>query len=112
MWRIGLIGLGVLAGCVHAPAIIEAPRLEPDELALLLPAKVADKEGWSRDLRIALDVNTLPADVEHACGIVAVDDQESGFQAKPAVRNLQKSARKAQEEKADDRGPRGAKFPK
>lgn len=110
MWRIGLLWLGFLAGCVHAPAVIEAPRLEPEELARLLPPKVADKDGWARDLRVALDVDQLDADVEHACAVIAVAEQESGFQANPAVPNLPQIARRALEEKAAGLGPLGPTF--
>ena len=79
----------------------------PDQVAQLLPSKVQDKDGWARDLVSALDTNRLPIDVEHACAVIAVTEQESGFQANPAVANLPKIARRALEEKAKALGPLG-----
>jgi hypothetical protein len=110
MWRLALL-LVFTAGCIHtSPAVIEQPRLEPEAIALLLPAKVQDKDGWARDLRVALDTNRLDADVEHVCAVIAVAGQESGFQANPAVPRLPQIARKALEEKANGLGPLGPTF--
>ncbi len=110
MWR-PFLALVVLSGCVHtAPAVADTPRLAPDAIAQLLPAKVADKDGWARDLRVALDANRLDADVAHVCAVIAVAEQESGFQANPAVARLPQIARKALEEKAAGLGPLGPTF--
>lgn len=69
-----------------------------------------DKDGWARDLVAALDTNQLSIDVAHACAVIAVTEQESGFQANPAVANLPKIARRALEEKAQALGPLGSSF--
>lgn len=100
----------VLAACVHAPAPLEKPHLQPDQVASLLPSRAQDKEGWARDLVMALDTNGLPVDVEHACAVIAVAEQESGFQANPVVPNLPAIARKALEEKARALGPLGPRI--
>jgi hypothetical protein len=102
-----LLSTLILAGCAHAPRAIEPPRLQPDQVAQLLPSKVQDKDGWARDLVAALDTNRISIDVEHLCGVIAVTDQESGFQANPVVQNLPKIARRALEEKAQALGPLG-----
>jgi hypothetical protein len=98
------------SGCVHfaSPQPPDAPpRLSNDEVAELLPGRVHDKQGWAEDLVAALDENKLPIDVTHVCGVVAVAEQESGFQANPAVPNLPAIARRALEEKARGLGPLG-----
>jgi hypothetical protein len=105
-----LLSILLLAGCAHSPLPVEKPRLLPDQVAQLLPSKVQDKDGWARDLVSALDTNQLPIDVEHACAVIAVAEQESGFQANPVVPNLPKIARRALEEKAKALGPLGPSF--
>ena len=98
----------LLSGCVHLAQVQPpAPRLDPDEVAQLLPSKTQDKEGWARDLILALDTNQLPVDVPHVCAVVAIAEQESGFQADPAVPNLPLIARRALEQKAHALGPLG-----
>ena len=105
--RRALVSILLLAGCAHTPRPVEQPRLLPEQVARLLPPKVQDKDGWARDLVAALDANKLPIDVEHACAVIAVAEQESGFQANPAVPNLPVIARRALEEKASALGPLG-----
>jgi len=109
MQRALLFGL-LLAGCAHGLRPAEPLRLQPDQVAQLLPAKVQDRDGWARDLVAALDTNRLPIDVEHACAVIAVADQESGFQANPQVPNLPAIARRALEQKAQALGPLGPAF--
>ncbi len=105
--RAGLASM-LLTGCVHFAAPVEAPAaLDPPQVVELLPAKVKDKEGWAGDLIDALDRNGLPVDVVHVCAVVAVAEQESGFQANPVVPNLPAIARKALEQKAHALGPLG-----
>ena len=105
-----LLFVVLLVGCAHAPRPIEELRLQPDQVALLLPPRVQDKDGWARDLVSALDTNKIPNDIEHACAVIAVVEQESGFQANPAVPNLPAIARRALEEKASGLGPLGPSF--
>ena len=105
-----LLFLLFVTGCVHTPPVTESARLQVDQVAQLLPSKVKDRDGWARDLVAALDANALDLDVPHACAVIAVVDQESGFQANPAVPNLPAIARKALEEKAKGLGPLGPSF--
>jgi hypothetical protein len=96
------------SACVHS-ARLEAPSgLSAEEIAARIPSKVADRDGWARDLRVALDTNHLPADEEHVCAAIAVVDQESGFHANPEVPRLGAIARKALNEKAGGLGPLAA----
>src|SRR3989442_1356113 len=68
------------AACVRSTRADVEPALDVSELAARLPAKVADKDGWARDLELAFELDGLPLDEAHACAVIAVVDQESGFQ--------------------------------
>jgi hypothetical protein len=92
------------AGCVHRAAVEPPNGLSAEEIAARIPDKVADRDGWSRDLKLALEVNRLPADEEHVCAAIAVVDQESGFHANPEVPHLAGIAKKAIAQRA---GPFG-----
>lgn len=98
--------LALATGCVRAARSDAGhPKLDVEEVAHVLPQKVADRDGWARDLLAALDANGLNPDAEHVCAVVAVVDQESGFQANPAVPNLAAIARKEMKAKAAKLGP-------
>lgn len=101
--RTGLAAMLLLLGvsCVRATRPDDAvPELDPSEIAARIPAKVQDREGWAEDLKFALELDGLPADEQHVCGVIAVVAQESGFQANPVVPNLAKIARAQIAEKA------------
>ena len=68
-------------------------KLRPEALALrLLPAAVADRPGWARDLHDALAGNGIPPSAENLCAVIAVTEQESTFQADPVVPGLARIA--------------------
>ncbi|MGV3620273.1 MAG: DUF1615 family protein [Archangium sp.] len=104
MRTLGVLLCLLMAGCTRR---VTPPRLSVDEVAALFPAKVDDRDGWARDLITALDDNKLPVDLEHACSVIAVAEQESGVVANPVVPNLPAIARKALDEKAEKLGPLG-----
>ncbi len=72
-----------------------------------IPEKVTDREGWARDLLAALDEQEQPADPETVCQVLAIIEQESGFQADPAVPGLAKLLRAKLDEKVEKLGPLG-----
>jgi len=101
--------LGLLAvSCVRAARPYAVVELDVQEIAARIPSKVADREGWAADLDFALNLNELPADEAHVCAVIAVVDQESGFQANPVVPNLATIARKEISAKAAKLGPLAA----
>ncbi|WP_370458964.1 DUF1615 family protein [Aggregicoccus sp. 17bor-14] len=85
------------------------PRLTAELAARLLPPRVpaAEREGWSRDVLAALDAHELPPDAPHLCGVFAIIEQESGFQANPVVPELPRIVREGLEAKAKKLGPLG-----
>ena len=100
----------LLAGC----ATIEEPR-EPGYRPLtaaegralvgrLLPGSVADRAGWATDIYAAIAVLDLPPTPENICAVVAVTEQESGFQVDPAVPGLAGIARKEIDRRRESAG--------
>jgi hypothetical protein len=95
-----LIGLGtalLLAGCAGEQPKA-APDLNPtDARALIegsLPRNVRDRPGWATDMYTAFTVLTVTPNRENICAVVAVIEQESGFQVDPAIPGLGVIARK------------------
>ena len=77
------------------------------ELTAKIPEKVTDREGWATDVLAALDALQLPADPDTVCQVLAVIEQESGFQADPAVAGLAKLLRSELDKKVEKLGPLG-----
>ena len=93
----------VLAGCA-APS---PPGLTINEararVAAKLPEKLADRAGWAADIHAAMEALRVELTEANICAVVAVTEQESGFQVDPVVPNLAAAAWKeieAQRERA------------
>jgi len=88
--------LALLAGC--ATRIPEEPTRGADairaDLRRLLPAGVPDRDGWARDIAVAFTAQGLDSSRGNLCAVVAVTEQESSFQADPAVAGLPRIARR------------------
>ncbi len=81
--------------------------MEFSEATSKIPEKVTDREGWATDVLAALEDQQLPADPETVCQVLAVIEQESGFQADPAVAGLAKLLRTELDKKVEKLGPLG-----
>ncbi len=107
-----LIGCALVA-CVprHAsppPALpVNLPRLSPEQVAALIPSHVTDREGWARDILYALDAIEVAPAPQAVCSVLAVIEQESGYQADPAVPDLAGIVRRQLEGYASKLGPLG-----
>ncbi|WHS58519.1 DUF1615 domain-containing protein [Pseudomonas sp. G2-4] len=92
---ISLAALLVLAGCGSRQA--QEPERQPAEvkaqIVRLLPAKTADREGWATDIYVAFAAQQISPTTQNICAVLAVTEQESTFQADPAVPGLGKIAR-------------------
>ena len=95
-------------GCAHKTSPSVRPDLTVDQVEPLFPPKISDTEGWARDLILALRTNGLPVDLEHACSVIAIAEQESGVQANPIVSGLPVIARESLAEKAKALGSFGS----
>ncbi|NOK18578.1 DUF1615 domain-containing protein [Corallococcus carmarthensis] len=112
----GALYVGVLlaltACASRAPVVTEVPpppTLSVAQVARLLPAKVKgpEREGWARDVLAALDAEAIPASAPVVCQVLATIEQESGFQADPAVPGLPKLVRQKLDGTAGRLGPLG-----
>lgn len=85
----------LLSGCAQHTQ--QAPELSPAQIQAqivrLIPAKVADREGWARDIQGAFTAQKLAATTENLCAVMAVIEQESTFQSDPGVPGLGRIAR-------------------
>lgn len=93
--RLSLLALLVLAGCSSKP-VSEKPQRRPTEVKAqinqLLPSKVSDRQGWSNDILAAFNGQGIDPSVSNLCAVIAVADQESGFNADASVPGLPKIA--------------------
>jgi hypothetical protein len=69
------------------------PALTAEEIAVLIPERVADRREWSEAILGALNQNHLSTDQVSVCAVIAVIGQESGFQANPVVPGLSRIVR-------------------
>jgi hypothetical protein len=63
-------------------------------IAQSLPRTVSDRNGWTADLYSAFTALTVAPSHENICAVVAVIEQESGFQVDPVVPGLGAIARR------------------
>jgi len=86
----------VIAGC-SSQSTQTLPGRTPAQararVLQLLPANVADRQGWANDIYTAFAAQKLEPNDENLCSVLAVTEQESTFQADPPVPNLAKIAR-------------------
>ena len=62
------------------------------EIARRIPANI-DRTGWAADIQTAFFAQRIESNSENICAVLAVVEQESGYQADPAVAGLSKIAR-------------------
>ncbi len=107
-----LILLAVLTACHETPApppppARPPPPLGPAQVRAAFPDSVGDPGSWAKDLLAAFSDAGLAPDPTRVCAVVAVLQQESGFQADPAVANLGALVRTRLKEEAEKYGPLG-----
>ena len=92
MWVV----LSLLSAC-GTPEPPADEGLSVSEVAQYLGKDCDDPEGWASDLRNALKAIDKPVDEEHVCTVVAIIEQESSYEADPAVPGLGTIARREME---------------
>jgi hypothetical protein len=97
-------GAALLCACGSSLLRPPPPAFDPDavraQIAGLLPAKVARRSDWAADLYSALEALGLPPNAENLCAVIAVAEQETGFQVDPVVPGLPAIARREIDAKA------------
>lgn len=91
--------LALLAACATTPPG-PTPQQVREDIARRIPAHVDDRLGWATDIQLAFEAQGLPANPENICAVLAVLEQESGYDADPVVPNLAKVSRAELERRA------------
>jgi hypothetical protein len=90
--RIGMLTIAALAaGCAHEPPGREGSPTQADSRALIdrsLPSGVTHRDGWVSDLYAAFAQLEIAPTHDNVCAVIAVTEQESGFQVDPVIPNL------------------------
>ena len=91
-----------LGGCGTAPP--REPPIDPDlaraDIRARIPPAVANRDGWAIDMFAAFEALGVRPDTHNICAVVAVIQQESGFQVDPVVPGLPAMARREIDERA------------
>lgn len=96
-YRFGLVplitGVLVLAAC-RGPQ--PQPSRSPEEIRALIarsmPANVADRAGWARDIQAAFAALRLDASAQNLCAALAITEQESSFHVDTNIPGMGKIA--------------------
>jgi hypothetical protein len=86
----------LLGGCASQRTQEASPRSPAQvraEIVRLMPAAARDREGWATDIQAAFAAQDLAPTTANLCAVLAVAEQESGFQVDPVVPGLAKIAR-------------------
>jgi len=104
--RLLALAAAALAGCAGGPA--PQPERSPEriqaDIQALMPPRVPQAAGWATDLQLVFAALRIDASPAKVCAVLAVTEQESGFQVDPPVPNLSKVARAEIERRADNAG--------
>jgi len=110
--RFRVLGLGLVAllsACARntRPEVPLPPRVTVQQATQLVPPDEKDREGWAQDVLAALEAHRLYPSAEAVCSVLAVIEQESGFEPNPAVPGLARIVQERLEAYADKLGPLG-----
>lgn len=83
----------------------EVPSLTAEAIVAYVGQDCGDRPGWATDVRAALASLDKPIDEAHVCSVIAIVEQESTYEADPAVPGLGSIARGAIEAKLSVLGP-------
>jgi hypothetical protein len=91
-----LAGIVLMSACTNPS--LRSPPIDPDvaraEIAKRIPPKIANREAWAIDIFAAFEALAIRPTTENICAVVAVTEQESTFEATPAVPGLAAIARR------------------
>jgi len=96
-----------LLSCASQPANTPQPAGSADAHTLIdraLPRNLSDRSGWANDIYIGLTTQQIPPSHENICAVVAVIEQESGFQVNTVIPGLPAIAWKEIHTRAENAG--------
>ncbi len=95
-----------LAGCVdrRPVTVVYDAATSREVIDQLLPPNLADRSGWGADIYAAFSAQALPPSRENVCAVLAVIEQESGFQVNPIIPGLPAIARREIDRRVTDAG--------
>src|SRR5574340_1129529 len=113
-----ILGLALVAGCStllppepqpQQPAEKRVPPEKrilngPTQIARLIPARVADRNGWAEDIQAAMAALQIEPNGQNVCAVLAVTEQESDFRVDPPVPGLPRIARVELEKRREQAG--------
>lgn len=106
---LGMLLSSSLMSCVtpHPDGLSESsvPQLETVDIVQRIPPHVADREGWGDDIAFAIRAIDKELTAERVCAVIAVIEQESGYQTDPVVANLPQIVREGLKKKFSRLGP-------
>jgi len=91
-----VVTIALSAGCVRQERLPEPARRPAEvraQIARMIPASVADRDGWATDIYAAFSSLEIATTTQNLCAAVAVTEQESTFTANPVVPGLGKISR-------------------
>ena len=92
-----LLAVALLLGGCASQRTQETPPRSPAQVRAqierLMPAGAGDREGWATDIHAAFAAQDIAPTTANLCAVLAVAEQESGFQVDPVVPGLAKIAR-------------------
>jgi hypothetical protein len=96
------LGIALLGGCSSSPP--REPPVDPDvaraAIRARIPPAVANRDGWAIDMFAAFEALEVRPTARNICAVVAVIQQETGFQVDPEVPGLPAMARREIDERA------------
>jgi Protein of unknown function (DUF1615) len=99
--RAGVIMTAILLGAAPAPAADALDVTQATRLIRRAEPDVREARGWASDILDVLRIHGFPRTKENACAVIAIVDQESSFNANPAVPELGKLSEQALRKKLD-----------
>lgn len=88
-------------GGVETPWSAADPLQQRERLMGLLPGTLKDKAGWAADIQMVFTALNIPPATSTYCAVIAVTEQETGFQVDPQVPGLPGIVRSELERRAD-----------
>ncbi|ECI2704906.1 DUF1615 family protein, partial [Salmonella enterica] len=96
LYPLPFLAIAILAGCSSQSGQPVNKGEKPVDVASVvrqkMPASVKDREAWAKDIATTFKSQGLAPTVENICSVLAVVQQESGYQADPVVSGLSKIA--------------------